>query len=65
MIEIDIKLGSKDVSPWMEDMICWSVAPVLILAKSVLTNRGTVNGNMAWNHDDQLQLDDWGWEIRK
>ena len=39
-------------------MICMSVAPVLIAAKSVLTNRGIVNGNMAWSTDGQLQLDD-------
>jgi hypothetical protein len=36
MIEIDIILGSKDVSPWREDMICMSGALVLIVAKSVL-----------------------------
>jgi hypothetical protein len=60
MIEIEIKLGSKHVSPWMEEMICLSVVPVLIVAKSVLTNRGIVNGNIAWSTDGQLQLDDGG-----
>jgi hypothetical protein len=57
MIKIDIIFASKYVSPWMEEMICLSV-PVLIVAKSVLTNRGIVNENMGWSTDGQLQLDD-------
>jgi len=60
MIEIDIILGSKYVSPWREDMICLSSAPVLIVAKSVLANRGTVSRIMAWSIDGQLQVDDGG-----
>ena len=40
MIEIDIILGSKYESPWREEMICTSGAQVLIVAKSVLANRG-------------------------
>jgi hypothetical protein len=58
MIEIDIILGSKYESPWMEDMICLSVAPVLILAKSVLANCGIGLVNTAWSV--QLQSDDGG-----
>jgi hypothetical protein len=45
-------------SLWREEMICTSGAQVLIVAKSVLTNRGIVNGNVAWSTDGQLQLDD-------
>ena len=60
MIEIDIILGSKYVSPWREEMICMSGALVLIVAKSVLANRGIVHGIMAWSIDGQLQLDDGG-----
>jgi hypothetical protein len=58
MIEIDIILGSKYESPWVEDMICLSVAPVLILAKSVLANHGNINWTKTWSV--QLQLDDGG-----
>ena|GEM_PF-3213326 len=58
MSEIDIKLGSKYVSPWSEERICISGALELIVAKSVLANRGIVLGIMAWNIDGQLQLDD-------
>ena len=58
MIKIDIILGSKDISPWREEMICMSGALVLIVAKSVLANRGIVNGIMSWK--GQLQLDDGG-----
>jgi hypothetical protein len=58
MIEIDIILGSKYESPWREEMICTSGAQVLIVAKSVLANRGTVPGINAWSV--QLQLDDGG-----
>jgi len=60
MIKIDIILGSKYASPWREEMICMSGALVLIVAKSVLTNRGIVNGTMAWGIDVHLQLDDGG-----
>jgi len=41
-------------------MICMSGALVLIVAKSVLANRGIVNGTMAWGIDVHLQLDDGG-----
>ena len=51
MIEIDIILGSKDVSPWREDMICMSGALVLIVAKSVLANRRIVHRIMARSID--------------
>ncbi|HYT02833.1 MAG TPA: hypothetical protein VEL70_07965 [Candidatus Acidoferrum sp.] len=37
-----------------------SSAPVLIVAKSVLANRGTVPGIMARSNDGQLQVDDGG-----
>ena len=60
MIEIEIILGSKYGSPWRKDMICLSSAPVLIVAKSVLANRGIVLGIMAWSIDGKLQLDDGG-----
>ena len=60
MIEIEIILGSKCVSPWSEEMICMSGGLVLIAAKSVLANRGIVLGIMAWSIDAQLQLDDGG-----
>ena len=58
MIEIDIILGSKDACPWREYMICMSGILVLIVAKSVLANRGIVLGIFAWSI--QLQLDDGG-----
>jgi hypothetical protein len=58
MIEIYTIVGSKYVSPWMEEMICISGALVIIVAKSVLANRGIVHGIMAWSI--QLQLDDGG-----
>jgi hypothetical protein len=51
MLEIDMKLGSKHVSPWMEERIC-------ISGESVLANRGIVLGIMVWSV--QLQLDDGG-----
>ena len=54
MIKIDIILGSKYASPWREEMICMSGALVLIVAKSVLANRGIVLGIMAWSNDGQL-----------
>jgi hypothetical protein len=57
MIEIEIILGSKYGSPWRKDMICLSSAPVLIVAKSVLANRGIVNEIMAWTINGQLQSD--------
>jgi hypothetical protein len=38
-----------DDIPCRQEMICMSGTLVLIVAKSVLTNRGIVNGNMAWN----------------
>ena len=60
MIEIDIILGSKYESPWREEMICMSGTLVLIVAKSVLANRGTVPGIMARSNDGQLQVDDGG-----
>jgi hypothetical protein len=58
MIEIDIKFGSKYVSPWTKEMICMSGALVLIVAKSVLANRGFGHGINAWSV--QLQLDEGG-----
>jgi hypothetical protein len=58
MIEIDIKLGSKYVSPRREQMICVSGALELIVAKSVVVNRGIVIAIMEWIV--QLQLDDGG-----
>jgi hypothetical protein len=36
-----------DDIPCRQEMICMSGTLVLIVAKSVLTNRGIVNGNMA------------------
>jgi hypothetical protein len=60
MIEIDIKPGSKYVSPWREERICMPRALLLIVAKSVLANYGIVNGTMAWSIDSQLQLYDDG-----
>jgi hypothetical protein len=60
MNKIDFMLGSKYASPWMKEMICMSGALVLIVAESVLANRGIVNGTMAWSIDAQLQLDDGG-----
>ncbi len=45
MIKIDIILGSKDISPWREEMICMSGALELIAAKSVLANRGMSSGS--------------------
>jgi hypothetical protein len=58
MIEMDIILGSKYVSPWRQEMICTSGAQVLIVVKSVLTNRGIVLEGMAWSL--QLQLGEGG-----
>ena len=58
MIEIDIILGSKCVSPWREEMICMTGALVLMVAKSVFANCGIVLGIMAWSIEVQLQLDD-------
>jgi hypothetical protein len=46
--------------PWRKEMISMSGALVLIVAKSVLANRGIVLGIMAWSIDVQLQLDDGG-----
>jgi hypothetical protein len=46
--------------PWREEMICMSGTLVLIVAKSVLANRGIVLGIMAWSIDGKLQLDDGG-----
>ncbi len=60
MIQIDIILGSKYESPWREEMICMSGTLVLIVAKSVLANRGTVLGITAWCNDGQVKLDDGG-----
>jgi hypothetical protein len=58
MVEIDIILGSKYESPWREEMICTSGSQVLIVAKSVLANCGTILGIMAWSV--RAQLDDGG-----
>jgi hypothetical protein len=58
MIKIDTLLGSKTYLPGREERICTSDALLLIVSKSVLANRGIVNGNMAWSTDGQLQLDD-------
>jgi hypothetical protein len=58
MVEIDIILGCKYEPPWREEMICTSGAQVLIVAKSVLANRGTVPGIMT--RSVQLQQDDGG-----
>jgi hypothetical protein len=55
MIEIDILHGSKYESPWREEMICTSGAQELIVAKSILANRGLVHGINAWSV--QLQSD--------
>jgi hypothetical protein len=45
---------------WREEVICILCALVLSVAKSVLANRGIVDGIMAWSNDVQLQLDDGG-----
>jgi hypothetical protein len=58
MIEIDIILGNRCVPPWREGIICMSGGLVLIVAKSVLANCGTILGIMAWSV--QAQLDDGG-----
>jgi hypothetical protein len=47
-------------SLWMEETICISGALVLIIATSVLTNRGIVLWIRAWSTDSQLQLDEGG-----
>ena len=49
-----------DAIHWREEMICKSGALVVIVAKSVLANRGTVPGIMARSNDGQLQVDDGG-----
>jgi hypothetical protein len=41
-------------------MIRTSGSLVLIVAKSILANRGIVDGTRAWSIDSQLQLDDGG-----
>jgi hypothetical protein len=51
MAKNDIILGSKYESPWREEMICTCGAQVLIVAKSVLANRGTVPGINARSDD--------------
>jgi uncharacterized membrane protein (Fun14 family) len=51
MNKIDFMLGSKYASPWMKEMICMTGALVFIVTKSVLTNRGIVNGIMTWSID--------------
>jgi hypothetical protein len=60
MIKIDTLLGSKTYLPGREERICMSGALLLIVSKSVLANRGIVNGTMAWSIDVHLQLDDGG-----
>ena len=57
MIEIDFILGSKYVSPGGRDDL-YVRGLVLLVAKSVLANRGIVLGIMAWNV--LVQLDDGG-----
>jgi hypothetical protein len=49
-----------DDIPRRKEMICMSGGLVLIVAISVLANRGLVNGLTAWSIDGQLQLDDGG-----
>jgi hypothetical protein len=48
MVEIDIILVSKFVSPWREDIICMSGALLLIVAIFVLATRGIVLGTIAF-----------------
>jgi hypothetical protein len=56
MIDIDIILGNR--CTWREGIICMPTALVLIVAKSVLANRGIVLMGMAWSL--QLQLGEGG-----
>ena len=55
---LETKHSLFDDIPWRKEMICMSGALVLIVAKSVLANRGFVHGINAWSV--QLQLDDGG-----
>jgi hypothetical protein len=47
-----------DNIPWREEMICMLGILVLIVAKSVLADRGIVLGIMTWSI--QMKLDDGG-----